>query len=321
MSDIDVKAYLDQLRQALPYVPPLPVREIRTLHRKRDFGAIVRLIRRTMNVQVGLTIHWTNGPPPKRIEKAKAWISLPEKMPYYGSPAFKKLKLDIFILKEFLETTRYDEFTIAVAHELSHVVLESIENPLRKEEKAVDLTAMLLGFSYVYRMAAHTRRVGYNVIRRSQLGYLSELEMNAAAKLLVPSRLRAKGGLLKYARERIAGVVYLGIIVAIWAGIFVSSQWDKYQIAAAEQNKWAGRLPLRINDDLTLVDAYNGLASITRVFQLVGRPANLSGFEASVRNNVCADNKANIKKGISYINEYRIGVNELVDRIEIASCP
>jgi hypothetical protein len=317
MPDIDVKAYIDQLRRTLPYVPPLPVEAIKALHRKRDFGGIVRLIRSTMNVGVNLRLHWTSDAP-KGSENARAWIMLPEKMPHYGTSAFKKLQLDIFILKSTRDKSTYDEFAITVAHELSHVVLESIEHPLRNEEKAVDLTAMILGFSYLYRSAAHTvRTVGYNQFQHHQLGYLSEKEMDVAAKILVPSRLRARRALLKYA----VPLVILGIYVAIYAGIFVSAQWNKYQIAAAEQSELVVRLPLRINDYVSLVGAYNGLASLTRVFQLAMRPDDLPRFEASVRRNVCAAKKTNIAKGISYISEYRIGSGEIVDRIDVSSCP
>jgi len=99
MSYISVESYIEQLRQQLPYVPPVPVSVIKALHKKRDFAGIVRLIRSTMNVGVNLNLHWTSGPAPKEIPNAPAWIRLPEKMPYYGTPAFKEMKLDIFILK------------------------------------------------------------------------------------------------------------------------------------------------------------------------------------------------------------------------------
>jgi hypothetical protein len=229
MPDINVKGYIDRLREALPYVPPIPVQEIKALHKTGDLGGVVKLIRNTMNVGVGLTIHWTGGPPPKEIPGALAWINLPGKMPYYGTAAFKDLKLDIFIMKSFAQTKPYDQFAMAVAHELSHVVLESIEHPLRKEEKAVDLTAMILGFSYLYRSAAHTiQRVGYNQFQQNHLGYLSEREIDAAAKILVPSRLRAKHGMLKFAWENSRLLVYLGIIATIWGGTFMSSRWNAH---------------------------------------------------------------------------------------------
>jgi hypothetical protein len=119
MPVIDIKAYIDHLRQRLPYVPPVPLQKIKALHRKGDFGGVVKLIRNTMNVGVHLTIHWTSGPPPKKIPNANAWISLPETMPYYGTSAFKEQKLDIFILKSYRDASTYDEFARTVSHELS----------------------------------------------------------------------------------------------------------------------------------------------------------------------------------------------------------
>ncbi len=111
MPDIDVKAYVDQLRGLLPHVPPVSVEEIKALHQRRDFGAVVKLIRTTMNVGTNLTVHWTSGPPPKGLERANAWINLlPEKMPYYGTPAFKELKMDIFILNSFRDASTCGQF-------------------------------------------------------------------------------------------------------------------------------------------------------------------------------------------------------------------
>jgi len=55
MSKIDVKAYIDQLRETLPYVPPIPVKKIKALHKNGGLGSVVKLIRKTMNVDVGLT--------------------------------------------------------------------------------------------------------------------------------------------------------------------------------------------------------------------------------------------------------------------------
>jgi hypothetical protein len=233
LRDIDVEAYVDQLREWVPYVPPVSVEKIKALHEKGDFGAVVKHIRSTMNVGVNLTLHWTCGPPPKGLEEAKAWIRLPENMPYYGTAAFKEMKLDIFVLKSTRDASTYDEFAITIAHELSHVVLESIQHPLRTEEKAVDLTAMILGFSYLYRTAAHTScRVGYDQVQYKQNVYLTERETNAAAKILIPFRLRAKYRWRNYARENLARLVLLGFFAVLYFAFFISHEFGKYQIAA-----------------------------------------------------------------------------------------
>jgi hypothetical protein len=152
---------------------------------------MVRLIRRTMNLDVKLMVAWVNSGGPKGSEQAPAWVQMPERMPFYGTPEFKKLTLKVFVRKSFLEHNSYAHATIAIAHELSHVVLDSIRHPLRKEEKAVDLTAMLLGFSYLYRRAAIKKTVFHNRTEVRRLGYLSEPELDTACRILLPWRFRA----------------------------------------------------------------------------------------------------------------------------------
>jgi hypothetical protein len=134
-------------------VPPIAVEKIKALHEKGDLGGIVKFIRNTMNVNVRLALHWTTE---QSRMNAPAWIRLPEKVPYYGTDAFKEMKADMFIVKEFAQAASCNQFAIVVAHEFSHVVLDAIGHPLRKDEKAVDLTAMLLGFSYCIAQA-HTQ--------------------------------------------------------------------------------------------------------------------------------------------------------------------
>ncbi len=327
MSDIDVKAHVDQLRRLLPYVPPVSVDEIKALHQKGDFGAVVKLIRSTMNVGVNLTIHWTSGPPPKGLERAKAWISLLEKMPYYGTPEFKELKMDIFILKSFRDTSTYGQFAITVAHELSHVVLESISHPLRKEEKAVDLTAMLLGFSYLYRTTAHTvRRVGHNEFQRSQLGYLSHDELDAACKLLLPAPKRTRHAVLNYARASAGLIVLLCILLSAWAVPTLSKEWRLHQVVADEESNLKNQIPIHFGQFETLTAVQAGFTSLTRTFRLAVSPEDpmtvnqLTEFETIVRTDLCATEARNIGKGISYVNEYWDAQGHFITRFEISSC-
>ena len=214
MSEIDVKAYIDQLRQALPYVSPIPVQQIKAMHRKRDLGRIVKLVRNTMNVNVRLTLHWTD----QVRGDAPAWVLLPEKMPYYGTPEFAKIGVHMFIRKSFAEARPYNEFAMAIVHEFLHVVLDSIHHPLRREEKTVDLTAMILGFSYLYRRGAHTvERVGLNRFANRTLGYLSKRELDAACRILLPAKMRARHMTLAFL-EASAGLLALGALCfSVWA--------------------------------------------------------------------------------------------------------
>jgi hypothetical protein len=215
MTNIDVNAYIGELRRSLPYVPPFLDRQLKALHRKREFGGIVRLVRSMMNVDARITLHWTNSPSSNR--QAPAWIRLPSDMPEYGTQAFKDLKLDMFILKSFADQSRCHEFLVVVAHEFSHVVLESIGHPLRTEEKAVDLTAMLLGFSYSYRLAAHAvRAYPGNIYKTSRIGYLTGDELNAACRIFLPQNLRLRHLAISFLRQGWGWLILLGMCSGAW---------------------------------------------------------------------------------------------------------
>jgi hypothetical protein len=132
---------------------PIKPASLKALHKARNYEGMVQRIKKAMNVEVKLRVGWVNSG--GQNKDAPAWVQLPHNMPPYGSTAFKDLTITIFIRKSFLERSKYDQAAITVAHELSHIVLESINHPLRREEKAVDLTAMLLGFRELYASGAH----------------------------------------------------------------------------------------------------------------------------------------------------------------------
>jgi hypothetical protein len=117
-----VETYLDQLRQALPYVPPISVateRRLEALHQARDYKGMVRLVRSTVNLEVRLVVGWVNsgGDNPN----AHAWVELPDDMPFHGTEAFRRLKLRMHLRKSFLENSTYDQVAVTVAHELAHI--------------------------------------------------------------------------------------------------------------------------------------------------------------------------------------------------------
>ena len=320
MPDINVRAYLDQLRSTLPYVPPLPTAAIKALHNKRDFGGIVVLIRKTMNVGVNLAVHWTSVEPPGELPGARAWIEIPAKMPYYGTNEFKAVKLDVFVLKSFRDSSDYQEFAIAIAHELSHVVLESIHHPLRHEEKAVDLTAMLLGFSYVYRNAAHAIRwIDDKHFVRRRLGYLTPAELDEACRVLIPQRLRA----FVWAKRYAARLVIVGSFAALIGASVVSTEWEKHQIATAEAATIRRIAPQIIGPSTILEGASAGLASVTLEY-LVTKPISDAAWvaaKAAVHRAACAKEGAHIARGISYVYDYHDAKGQRLAQFEVSSCP
>ena len=56
----NIEAYLHELQQALPYVPPIPVEALYSLHIAQDYEGMVQLIKNTMNIDVCLRVSWVN---------------------------------------------------------------------------------------------------------------------------------------------------------------------------------------------------------------------------------------------------------------------
>lgn len=79
-----------------------------------------------------------------------AWVVMPQPMPVYGSDEFRRLIVPVYFRTSFLETSSFEATVIVGAHEICHIVLSVLQHRLHKREKAVDLTAMILGFRDFY---------------------------------------------------------------------------------------------------------------------------------------------------------------------------
>jgi hypothetical protein len=115
-------------------VPPIPLAALRSLHVAQDYKGMVRLTKQVMNVEVSLRIVWVpEGAAETGATKgAPTWISVPKEMPAYGTKAFKDMRLDLYLRRSFLQRSSHDRIAIAIAHELSHVVLDSIHHPFAR---------------------------------------------------------------------------------------------------------------------------------------------------------------------------------------------
>jgi hypothetical protein len=185
----DARKYLWKLREKLPYVPPVNLAGLALLHSARDRKGIIRVVKRLMNIEaITFQVIWV---PDGAAQNPPAWVEIPADMPFYGSKEFKEMTIKMFFRQSFFHGS-YDRAILAAAHELSHVVLESIRHPLRKCEKAVDMTAMLLGFRDLYQTASHKEeRIG-NTIRIETLGYLTREEVRQVNQILTEKPKRPK---------------------------------------------------------------------------------------------------------------------------------
>lgn len=187
-----LRQYLLQLQQVLPYVPPVDVTALKHLYESRDHKGIVQFVKRFMNIEaVTFQVFWVPDGAASDKADAAAWVVLPSELPAFGSKEFQDTTINMYFRKSFFQQS-YDRAAMVVAHELSHVVLESIRHPLRRCEKAVDLTAMLLGFSRIWELAAHKEEQIGNTIKTSTLGYLTPEEISYAARLLAEQQPQSK---------------------------------------------------------------------------------------------------------------------------------
>jgi hypothetical protein len=126
-----------------------------------------------LNLRVGLRIvNSSEDPHPM-------WIETPKPMPTFGTTAFRNIRVIVNARRDWIESSPFGWVVAGFAHELAHVVLFSIGHPLQLEEKAVDLTAMLLGFQKFITSADRIQRD-----RRQRLGYLTSFEAEFAYKQL-----------------------------------------------------------------------------------------------------------------------------------------
>lgn len=214
----EIKNHLHQLWQALARVPPIPVDALYSLHKAQDYKGMVQFIKKWMKIE-GVTIRvvWVpDGAANSGTQEDRpACVFLPPNMPFFGTKAFSEMTLEMRFRKSFLELSTYDQVAITMAHELSHVVLESIDHPLRRVEKAVDLTAMLLGFRLLYASGCYKEKRSHNGTAWRRIGYLSREEVQLANKILAPTPPNL---LLVFTKSRFAKILILIVAVAAWYG-------------------------------------------------------------------------------------------------------
>jgi hypothetical protein len=216
-----IKSHIALLSTRLCRKQPVERAPLLSLYYARDYPGMVRLISNDLMLQdlrfrVGIV---NSGGP-----DVPAWISLPRQMPAYGSPEFKGMRVTVFLRRSFLENSRFETVVLAIAHELSHVVLDAIGHVLRTEEEAVDLTAMMLGYGEYYRVGcrySRTERFWYRSRGiETKVGYLTPEEVVYAANRLnadlnLGARLKLfVGGLFTENSKRVLAII--GLAACLW---------------------------------------------------------------------------------------------------------
>jgi hypothetical protein len=150
--------------------------ELEHLWLARDYTAMLGFVQRVLAVDCNLSLGLVNSGGPD----APAWVILPDKLPLYGSSSFKNYRATVYVRRTYLAKAPFEVVVKTLAHELSHVLLNSLPHSLREKEEAVDLTAMILGFRDFYVTGSHMVVDDMHY----QTSYLSREEVSHAAEFM-----------------------------------------------------------------------------------------------------------------------------------------
>ena len=173
-----IRDYLDQLIPSFRSARhTVDTATLRRLHAQRDFAGMLRWIKNSMRLDLRLGMRVVATPAAARLKPAAPnpapapgsapalslapmWIEMPHPMPRYGTDAFRNTRAIINVRRDFLDSSPFTWIVTGFAHELSHVVLSSAGHRLQDDEKAVDLTAMVLGYEAFVADAEVTKHHG-----------------------------------------------------------------------------------------------------------------------------------------------------------------
>lgn len=153
MRDREIRGWVEQLTRSLgeprPNIDPAPLEQLFAV---QDYRGMLRMIREKLRLPIRITLALVNSGAPigRHGVPIPAWIIRDTPSPLYGTPAFEEYAVSVYIRRAFIAESPYGLVSIALAHELCHVVLDAIRSTLSEVEEAVDLTAMLLGFRHLY---------------------------------------------------------------------------------------------------------------------------------------------------------------------------
>jgi hypothetical protein len=174
-----IESWIDALRASFGSAKaPLAEEELRTLYDARDYAGMVLYIQNVLRLDMKVLLGLVN----KGGPDAPAWVRLPSIMPLYGTSAFRQTTIVFHLRKSFLHKGNFETTVLAIAHELCHVLLDATWHPLRRQEEAVDLTAMLLGFRDFYVTGCQSSvALDADSYRLTHTGYLTPEEVGHAA--------------------------------------------------------------------------------------------------------------------------------------------
>ena len=138
-----IKNYVDDLLQSIGgSIPTVEPHVLKRLYKQKDYPAMLGWIKNAMRLELKVGLRIVD-----KIDDAHPMsIEFSKPVPGIGTKEFKNYRVIVNAGREIFDTKPFDWIVAGFAHELSHIVLFLIGHRLQEEEKAVDLTSMILGF-------------------------------------------------------------------------------------------------------------------------------------------------------------------------------
>jgi hypothetical protein len=160
---------------------PIDETELEKHFKAQRYSEMVSLIRRQLclDIRVMLALVNSGGKP-----NSPAWVVSPSPMPMIGTKSFENALITLYLRKSFLHEAGFDTVAAGIAHEFSHVILNSLHHRLKKQEEFVDLTAMFLGFKDFFLTGAVVVKRHAGWTETAQFSYLSPEEISYAVTFM-----------------------------------------------------------------------------------------------------------------------------------------
>ena len=192
-----IDSAIEELANSIGIAEPINAKQIISLIRHSQIKEALKLIALQLNLPVDINIisvpdnyqhqnsnnkYTTTSLTEKEINGVShgitAQVEIPSNLPRFGSPIMNGFTINIKISEK--ATKEPQAFALVIAHELSHVLLYSLNHPQKENEFYTDITAMMSGFLYVFqngRIRVKTEGyVDYNKTRTTTTtyGYLND---------------------------------------------------------------------------------------------------------------------------------------------------
>jgi len=126
----------------------------------------------------------------QNISGITAQVIIPSYLPLYGSSSIKNFPIDIKVSENCLVNPK--TLIAVLAHELAHIVLNSVRHNQKENEFYTDLTAMVLGFLNIHKDGRKNYKTSYEndffttttINNVTTYGYLSDKQFDFAYKTI-----------------------------------------------------------------------------------------------------------------------------------------